>query len=89
MPGKVKTVRLVLSEIVADRLQYKPYTAHLNSPEEKPIFVDIEVPESEVVLDEKDRVVITSDGLAAIMGKVATSIENMHNDYITKTYKKG
>jgi hypothetical protein len=92
--AKQKTVTLELNEIVSDRLQYKPYTARLVSPFERPILVDIPI-DADMILEEVqsetvDGVAhmgytkITVDGLAAVMGKVADAIEEMHDAYKAK-----
>jgi hypothetical protein len=82
--AKIKTVKLLLGKIIADRLQYKPYISELSSPIEHPIYVQIRIPEDEILEDGDDYTVITEAGLAQLMNKVATAVEDMHNEYIEK-----
>ena|ERR1700690_3772695 len=91
---KQKIVTLQLTEIVSDRLQYKPYTAHLTSPEGKVILVDVPIDPDDVIdssethgIENKGYIRISVDGLAAVMGTIADSIENMHDNYKKKIMK--
>lgn len=95
--AKVKTVRLELVELVSDRLQYKPYTARLGSPDGKEfpkVYVDIPLGENliaeegEGAVDISKYVVVSVDGLAAILGKVADAIETMNDEYKNKIMKR-
>jgi hypothetical protein len=68
------TVRLKVDFISVDRTQYKPYFSQLSSPHE--LFIEIPLDGSHVVestLDGK-MIVLTVDGLADIMVKVADGI---------------
>jgi hypothetical protein len=78
--AKVRKVTLLLNELVVDRQQYKPYTARLASPLEAPVYVEILVPEEGVVGE--GPLVLSLEGLTAVMNNVATAIDNMHNAYL-------
>lgn len=79
-----KKIRLKLDKIISDRNQYKPYIAELSGLN---VFVDVEVPDDEANVDTKaNRVVLTVDGLAAVLGNVASALENMHEDYRKKKF---
>ncbi len=82
--AKVSKVTLLLAKIVADRNQYKPYISELASPLEHPVYVQIEVPEDSIIRDDEEVTIITADGLAAVLGKVAGAIDNMHEEYKRK-----
>lgn len=74
----IKMVRLQVLEITSDRQQYKPYSHKLGAPS---LFVEVPVDDGEVVEFGKDKIVITLDGFAGILGSVADSIESMHLEY--------
>jgi molybdopterin-binding protein len=75
---------LKLDHIISDRSQYKPYIAQLSGNEN--VFIDIEIP-ADTVLEVTSKVtVLSEDGLAAILGKVADAIDAMHSKYRIKTF---
>jgi hypothetical protein len=91
--AKQKSVRLELLEFTSDRLQYKPYSAKLGSPTDVKVYVDVDIDESYIKESDFPRlnggrnIVLKVEGLAAVMGKVADAIEDMH-DNVKKRYKK-
>lgn len=80
--AKVQVVRARVLGISVGREQYKPYNYTL---EPENLFVELPLNPDEVITFEKDgEVVITCDGFAAVLGKLADSIESMHKEYIYK-----
>lgn len=67
-------VRLKVDFISVDRTQYKPYFSQLSGMDE--LFIDIPVGEGDIVEASSDGgvIVLSLDGLANIMVKVADSI---------------
>lgn len=65
-------IRMKVQQVVVDRTQYKPYTSILTSDK---LFVDIPLEEFEAAeVTQDDEIVLTLDGLAGIMVKVADAI---------------
>lgn len=79
MPKQIKSVMLKLDHIISDRNQYKPYIAQL-SGENVYVEVFVENDKNDVTI-EKGKTILTVNGLAAVLGEVATAIEEMHNNY--------
>lgn len=83
MTTKTKaTVLLKIDHIISDRTQYKPYIAQLSADA---LYVEIEI-QPEEIRATKDQVILTVDGLAAIMGNVATAIEKMNRESMKKSH---
>ena len=76
-------IRLRLDHIITDRTEYKPYIAQLSGQD---TYVEIDIPDKEVLEDDDTNVVITANGLAAVLGTVANSIDKMHEDYKKKKF---
>lgn len=83
MPAKkTQTILFKLDYIITDRTEYKPYIAQLSGEN---IFVAVNVPEEEVSSEPK-RTVLTVDGLAVVLDKVATAIETMNEQHRLKKF---
>lgn len=81
----MKTIRMKLDHIIVDRTAYKPYTSQLNADD---IYVEIPIPDGEFKV-EKDVTVLTVDGLATLMGNVATAIDKMQGKYVEDKFQGG
>lgn len=76
MPKK-KMVIAQVTDLNVSRQQYKPYNYNL-----QPLNLYVELPlDDDVVLQDGEQVVITLDGFTALLGKVATSLDEMHKQH--------
>ncbi len=78
------TVRMRLDEVSSSREQFKPYGYKLTSEN---VFVDISVPSEFVIEDTTKNIVLNEDGMAYVLGTVATAIEKMHDKYYQKKFQ--
>jgi hypothetical protein len=77
------TVYLALEYVKTDPVQYKPYSPSLIPTKNIPIYVAIDVPEELVdslpdeykKLKPTDGIVLTTSGLADMMGQIAMAIK--------------
>lgn len=83
---KVHHVRMRVENINPSRVQYKPYQMAL-LPEN--LWVEVPVDVKDVVDEGTDGMVVTLDGLVAMLNTVATSIDAMHQMAILDARKKG
>lgn len=74
--SKVRNVRFAVTQLNVEPNQYKPYLSTLTADN---VFVDIPVPEEEVIAYGK-QIVLTVDGLSAILCEIGTSIANMADE---------
>ena len=82
MASKIKMVRFQVAQINVDPTQYKPYSNTLTAEN---VFVDIPVPDDEVTQDGK-QIVLTVDGLSALLCEVGTSIATMAGEVRKSTF---
>ena len=80
---KKQTVLLKVEKIVTDRHQYKPYIVELSA---KDIFVEMTVEDIDVIEASEEKIILTVDGIANIVGRVADAIDRMDNNHRIKTY---
>ena len=74
---KKKMVLARVTDMNVSRQQYKPYTYNL-----QPLNLMVELPlDVDTIIEDGDDVVITLDGFTALLGKVATSLDDMHKQY--------
>lgn len=67
-----ETIRMKVDFVTVDRTQYKPYTSQLSNPN---LFIDIPLGEFDAVtLTQDGDIVLTLDGLANVMVRVADAI---------------
>lgn len=78
----MSTVLFKLDHIIADRTEYKKYIAQLSGEN---IYVQVDLDDKEVNRT-KDKVVLTTKGLTAVMNIIATEIETMHEAHNKKKY---
>jgi hypothetical protein len=83
MPSKKRLVKFEVLEVLSDRIQYKPYSARLGGMGK--VFVELEV-DAEDVRADGDEAVLSVDGLAQVLMKVADTIETAHEQYRVKKY---
>lgn len=76
--AKKKMVIAQLLSMNVSRQQYKPYTYNLQPLN---LYVELPLDDKDIVQDDGEKVVITLDGFTALLGKVATSLDEMHEPY--------
>jgi len=75
--AKIKTIKAQVISMSPQRQQYRPYLYDL-----APLNLYVELPlDDDVVLQDGEQVVITLDGFTALLGKVATSLDEMHKQH--------
>lgn len=96
MAKKVKLIRGMLTSVSSQRTQYKPYhyTLDFAMPSQvgPVIYVEVEVPTDLVVdegiIDGNEFVVLSLDGLNAILQITADSIDKLDEEYQNRFYPK-
>lgn len=81
LPQRTVRIRIPLSDIGPDPIQYKPYNPHFHPSN---IFVIVDVPISEIVATEGTKkspvYTITQRGVALICKQIATSIAGVYSE---------
>lgn len=78
--AKVVMIRAKLESAEPDRTQYKPYATKLTFDD---VYVELPVSADLVVTEEKGgKIVLTVDGVAAMLDVYASAIEKMNEDWI-------
>lgn len=75
--AKIKTIKAKVMSMSPQRQQYRPYLYEL-TPDN--LWVELPI-DPDTVLESGETVVITLDGFTALLGKVATSLDEMHKQY--------
>lgn len=76
--AKVITVRCKVTSITSSRQQYKPY-GYVFEP--VGMFVDLTLPNEDVIESKDGEIVLTMDGFSATLGRIADSLDAMHKQY--------
>lgn len=84
-PKKSKAIVLKVDHMISDRTAYKPYIVQLSNEN---LYVEVEIDSSLVAFEDSNKLCLTVDGMSAVLGKVADSIEAMHENYTQKQRKK-
>jgi len=84
--GDTRTVVAQIGRAIVDRTQWKSYTPELWF---QGLFVQFEVPTTEIVQDKEGNSIITLDGFALyVLDPFATAVENMHNAFKEREGKR-
>jgi hypothetical protein len=84
--GDTRTVVAQVGRAIVDRTQWKSYNPELWF---QGLFVQFEVPETEVVQDAEGHTIITLDGFALyVLDPFATAVESMHNAFKEREAKR-
>jgi hypothetical protein len=84
--GDTRTVVAQIGRAIVDRTQWKMYNPELWF---QGLFVQFEVPATEVVQDEQGNSIITLDGFALyVLDPFAVALENMHNAFKDREAKR-
>ena len=78
---KLRKIKAKVIDISPQRQQYRPYLYTL-----EPVNLYVELPlDDDIVLQDGEEVVITLDGFTALLGKIATSLDDIHKQYEYKS----
>lgn len=82
--SNVTKVRGQLTVVNSQRQQYKPYSYELDFTPSN-IFVEIDVPEENIIDISKDKVTINADGMSFILMTLADSLDKYETARFTKS----
>lgn len=75
---KIVKFKAKVSMIAPQRAQYRPYLYEL-LPDN--LFVEVVVPNEDVVESKDGEIVLTMDGFSATLGRIADSLDAMHKQH--------
>lgn len=93
MTKKTRTLRALLTNVSSQRTPYKPYGYSLDFSRSidpvlaKTVFVEVEIPEEFVLQEEDEALVVSLNGLAAILQATADSVDELDRTYLKKLQK--